>query len=128
MSWVCDACSSSVWSHPCRALYQPCEAEGGALEDGFAALKFFQQLDAQAIDFAVLGNLAKGRVLVVKEGNNVVLVEAGGGREAACFDQTARLSARVTVAYCIVDARSTGCVEEINGLCHKLLTYCQESS
>jgi hypothetical protein len=110
-------------------LHKPREAEGRVLEDGLAALTWFQQMDARAIDFAVLGNLAEGRVLAVKEGDRIVLVETGeDGGQASLFDKTARLSAKVNVAYCIVSAHSTGCVEKINGLCYKLLTNCQDSS
>ncbi len=135
MCWVCDSCSAGVTSHPCRALYRPHEAEGRALEDGLEVLTCFRQMDAQAIDFAVLGNLAEGRMLAVKEGDNVVLIEATseevprcGAQEAPLFEKTVRLSAKVKAAYSIVDAQSTGCVEKINGVCHKLLTNCQDSS
>ncbi len=129
MSWVCDACSSNVLLHPCQALYRPHEAEGRALEDGLEVLTWFQKMDARAVDFAVLGNLAEGRVLAVKEGGNIVLMEAcEDGGQASLFDRTAQLSAKVDVAYCIVNAHCSGCIEKINGLCHKLLTNCQESS
>jgi hypothetical protein len=122
-------CSSNVLCHPCQALYRPSEAEERVLEDGLAVLNWFQQMDARAIDFAVLGNLAEGRMLAFKEGNAIVLVEAcEDGRHAVHFEKTARLSEKLNVAYTIVNAHSTGCVEKINRLCHKLLTNCHESS
>lgn len=126
MSWVCDPCASSA--HPCRCLHNPGEVE--EMEGGCAVVTRFKGFDANAVHFAVLGKLAGGAVVAVKEGTNIFLVCEHNVGDIDCdvFEHNVPLSAHYSVAYTIINTPSPGCVEKINDICHKLLTNCQESS